>query len=467
MSFGAAGLILLLVLGTQIFDWYWPATLFVLAFLIGCWRIRQQAPSDYALAQILDRKLGLADRLSTVVYFRRLASAAPASVDTVERQALQRLHPDEVTRATPLQRPRSAYISAALVLMAAGMVGVRYGVLRSLDLQKPLSPLDMGLTDQPPIQAKSQKSAIQERFEEQLKQLGLSMEDLDAPNTPALKPTETTVSAISTPEGEGTPDPNDKGQSSPGAKGANESEEEGTESGEAGENAKGNGAKGDEGAPGAKEGQGQTPPPGAKPANNASQDSGLMNKMRDALSNLMNKLKTPGQSEPQTAMNQTQSQGKGQQTTSQNGKQGQGKAPGEGQQSSDQQAKGEGESGDQTAGNQSRPGDKSSDQPGNQDAKSGVGKQDGAKDIKAAEQLAAMGKISEIFGKRAAQINGEMTVEVPSGKQTLKTAYSDKKALHADLGGEANRDEIPLIYQGYVQRYFEEIRKQASKGKAR
>ena len=60
---------------------------------------------------------------------------------------------------------------------------------------------------------------------------------------------------------------------------------------------------------------------------------------------------------------------------------------------------------------------------------------------------------------------GEMTVEVPSGKQQLKTAYSQKKALHADAGSDANRDEIPLIYQPYVQRYFEEVRKVQGKTK--
>ena len=76
-----------------------------------------------------------------------------------------------------------------------------------------------------------------------------------------------------------------------------------------------------------------------------------------------------------------------------------------------------------------------------------------------------MGKISELLGKRAAQVTGEMTVEVPSGKQQLKTAYSQNKAVHADAGSDANRDEIPLIYQLYVQRYFEEVRKVQGKTK--
>jgi hypothetical protein len=74
-----------------------------------------------------------------------------------------------------------------------------------------------------------------------------------------------------------------------------------------------------------------------------------------------------------------------------------------------------------------------------------------------------MGKISEILGKRAQQLTGEITVEVSSGKQNLKTAWTERKALHADTGGEVNRDEIPLAYQSYIQRYFEEIRKTTPK----
>ncbi|HYZ86092.1 MAG TPA: hypothetical protein VE621_16905, partial [Bryobacteraceae bacterium] len=108
---------------------------------------------------------------------------------------------------------------------------------------------------------------------------------------------------------------------------------------------------------------------------------------------------------------------------------------------------------------QSKPGDKGSDRPGQEDAKSGVGKQDGAKDVREAEQLAAMGKISELIGKRSAQLTGEMTVEVSSGNQQLRTNYTQRSADHSDLGAEAARNEIPLMYQPYVQRYFEEVRK--------
>jgi hypothetical protein len=97
------------------------------------------------------------------------------------------------------------------------------------------------------------------------------------------------------------------------------------------------------------------------------------------------------------------------------------------------------------------------------DAHSGIGRQDGDKSVKEAEQLAAMGKLAEIIGKRSASLTGDMTVETPSGKQQLKTDYSGKVGHHADTGGEINRDEIPLADQQYVREYMELVRKQSKR----
>jgi hypothetical protein len=72
---------------------------------------------------------------------------------------------------------------------------------------------------------------------------------------------------------------------------------------------------------------------------------------------------------------------------------------------------------------------------------------------------AAMGKISELLGKRAQNVTGEVMVEVGSGKQQLKTPLAQRNATHNEAGGEIHRDEVPLMYQQFVQQYFEEIRK--------
>ena len=71
-----------------------------------------------------------------------------------------------------------------------------------------------------------------------------------------------------------------------------------------------------------------------------------------------------------------------------------------------------------------------------------------------------MGKLAEIIGKRSASVTGDMVVENPSGKQGLKTGYSRHLGQHADLGGEINRDEIPLMYQQYVREYMQQIHNQ-------
>jgi hypothetical protein len=81
--------------------------------------------------------------------------------------------------------------------------------------------------------------------------------------------------------------------------------------------------------------------------------------------------------------------------------------------------------------------------------------------LKDAEQLQTMGKLAEIIGKRSASVTGDMTVETPSGKQELKTAYSQRLGRHSDLGGEINRDEIPLEYQQYIREYMEQVHKQS------
>lgn len=92
-----------------------------------------------------------------------------------------------------------------------------------------------------------------------------------------------------------------------------------------------------------------------------------------------------------------------------------------------------------------------------------MGKADGDKAIRDAEQQQAMGKISELFGKRAQNITGEVMVEVSGGKQQLRTQYSKSSAAHAEGGGEIHRDEVPLHQQHYVQQYFEEVRKAGTK----
>lgn len=183
-----------------------------------------------------------------------------------------------------------------------------------------------------------------------------------------------------------------------------------------------------------------------------------MDKLKDFAQNLMSKVKPPPGGQ-QASGEQKSKQGKGQQSDGkQPSKDGQ-KQPG--QPGGDPQ---EGQPGDQAESSQDPEGKgtgkndskQASKQPG-----SGVGSQDGEKRIKQAEQLAAMGKISEIIGKRSATVTGEATVEVKSTSQQIRTPYAQRDVQHSQGGAEINRDEVPIALESFVEHYFEQVRKQA------
>ena len=73
--------------------------------------------------------------------------------------------------------------------------------------------------------------------------------------------------------------------------------------------------------------------------------------------------------------------------------------------------------------------------------------------------LEAMGKLSELLGQRASEVTGQVMIEVGNTKQQLRTAFTQQQAGHSEAGSEIHRDEVPLMYQQFVERYFEEVRK--------
>jgi len=458
---------LLLILGTQILNWYWPVLLAVVAGGIGLWRARKGMPSIYRIAQMVDARLGLHDALSTAYHF--VTAAKDNDTIAFQRGAAADLALGaDVQAAIPVKAPRSAWVAIGLTAIVAGMFGVRYGVTHSLSLEKPITPMEFSFFrgDDTKKQAYNKKSLVQEKLEEQLKQLGIPLDQMESPLAQADQANTKTTETLATPEGKDALQGNEDGQSV-GNKPA-----EGPEQGDPNDKSEGatsgkNSETGsEEGAAGSPEQSGQQGKPqdsaqNGKTGNNPN-DSSLSSKLRDALANLMSKLKSPSKASDNGQQSQSkEGNGQGQKGSQQaaNQKGMQGKSQGEGQGDQNQQGDEKGEAGDQGQSGQSKSGDKGAEQAANQDSKSGVGKQDGDKNLRDAEQLAAMGRISELLGRRSQQVTGEMTVEVPSGKQQLKTAYSVKKSAHTDAGGEANRDEVPLIYQPYVQKYFEEVRK--------
>ncbi|MFL6417543.1 MAG: hypothetical protein ACJ74Y_17955, partial [Bryobacteraceae bacterium] len=134
-----AGLILLLVCGTNIFEWYWPALLLVGGLAAGILRLRQRALSDYRLAQHLDRKLALSDSLSTAQYFSD--HPVPGYEDAIRyqlKQAEDVARTVHVESAFPFQAQRIWAVASGLAVVSFGLLGLRYLVTNSLNLHPPL-----------------------------------------------------------------------------------------------------------------------------------------------------------------------------------------------------------------------------------------------------------------------------------------------------------------------------------------
>ncbi|MFN7920034.1 MAG: hypothetical protein U0Q16_08055 [Bryobacteraceae bacterium] len=458
-----AGAILLLLVGTQILDWYWLVVLFLAGAGISAWRTMSLLPSSYSVAQIIDRRLDLKDAISTAYHF--LTGEVKASSDLV---AAQRSFAENLAgsiqpaAAVPLQAPQYLLPATALLAVAAGMFGIRYGISGSIDLRKPIvqGVADFFIPGSDKTVAKNdraKKSPLDQALAIPVEQQDLIKPDLDKAPDGALN----TIDVPDTTQGEKESVQGHNKVKAPAEKAA----EEGQAGDEGNQDATGEQAKQGKGESPGNQGEQAQNKEGAKPGN-PPENASVMDKMKDAFANLMAKLKipnTPGQGKQQTNNKQQGAGQKGGQMqeggSGQKGEKGEGQPQGKGSPSDDPNADGQ-QGEQQSQSGEGRTNDKTAQGGNPNDPKSGMGKQDGSKDLKNAEQSAAMGKISEIFGKRAQNITGEVMVEVSSSKQQgLRTQYTQKDAAHREAGGEIHRDEIPQELQHYVQQYFETVRK--------
>jgi hypothetical protein len=474
-SLGLGGAILLLILGTQILNWYWPVLLFVGGLAAAAYRSRNKILSRYQVAQSIDQQLGFHDALSTAVFFSEHSDRAVSSREFIEHQkeaAEELARSADVQRGLPFFAPRTLYVNAALAAIVCSMFGVRYGINHSLDLRPSLVRIGFdGFLGQPRDVADAKRLRGQRPFIQDNREKGMAADPWQAKgDDPNAAPDAALDAAneqeVSSPNG--TPD------------GAAKSKATGTEQPPAGEDPLDSSDKGDNSQAGSDAGDSNSPQGNSQndkqesgmknsgQSGTAGENSSLSEKMRDALANLLAKLK-PNKNDGKQSSSQSQSGSQSSQQKSQsadsNSSQSQSKQQADGDASAQSQGDQQSQDGSQQSA-QGKSEGKSTDKPNSPDGKSGIGKQDGDKSAREAAELAAMGKISEIIGKRAANVSGEVMVEVASGKQQLKTQYSQRKAEHSEAGSEINRDEVPLAYQQYVQQYFEEIRKMpASKTK--
>ena len=450
---GLGALIVLLLIGTGILNGHWLVPIPVGMAAAGIFLARRSVPPPYLIAQLLDRRLHLADTLSTAVYFSCQGAAAGDVRDCQFAQAERLAAQVDVCRALPYRVPRGVYPLAILALVASGLFVLRYGLSRRIDLQPPLARILQQQLGFPPrtVLARNLLPQSEPRFSDSEE----FSADPDHGEPATASPNDPSEPQGAQPTPEAAKIPGNSSQKTAGGQQA------GSEPGQAEQTENGDNDRSDasprESA--RKSGGGERHSGGAESKND--QDSSLLSKMKDALQNLLSRMKPQSQnaaSQEQSQLNPGPRQpGRGRENGAKQPSRGSDNDP-QGESSAEQSA-GAKEAA-QSANKGSAKGDspQSGKQPG-----SGIGSQDGDKRIKEAEQLAAMGKISEIIGKRSATLTGQATVEVQSTVQQLLTPYATRNTRHVQDGAEIGRDEIPVALESYVEKYFEELRKQAKK----
>ncbi|MGH9660894.1 MAG: hypothetical protein ACRD96_20260, partial [Bryobacteraceae bacterium] len=448
----AAGGVSILIAGTQLLDPYWLAPLSVVGAGLALWRTSRRAPAGYRVAQLVDERLALNDALSTAFHFLDREDAVAA----MQRERAQRLAQGiQVSDAIPLRAPRSAWALAAMAMLVAGLFTLRFGLERRLDLRAPLTRVLADTFSAEPQRVAGKKKNARLPWDQPVSS-GMAVEEANAEERAKLdEASENALDLVDVPDVNNETGGVERKEGTPNGKGGgNEPGSEETEEGEAAET-------GSDAATGQRASEGDQPKSGKQSdgggketPGTSGENSSLAAKFKDAMANLMSRMKPPAATGARNANQKggpqadTQSASAAQKGTSAGKGESGGDAQGE---SKDGQpgAEAEGQNADGQASGAS------ADQQESNNPGSGMGKQDGLKDVKLAEQLAAMGKISEIIGKRSANVTGEVTVEVQNTKQQLKTPYSQSRATHGETSGEVNRDEVPAALQDYVQQYFE------------
>ena len=437
-----AAVILLLLLGTQILEWYWVALVAVVSLGVGIYRLRREIPSLYTLAQRIDRKLRLADTLSTAFFFTDNPDRGREGICQLQqRNAEATAREVDLRAAMPFQRSRFLLPAGGLALVALGLFAVRYMVTGSLDLQPNLVSVAMdNFFGTKTEQAKNLKADKKSKFDQK---------DVASPDNPTTEneqqPEDLLTGNDSQDPTQGPDNSKSTADAPPDKKEKPDDTKDGDEKGD-GKDSSSDSKQGND----AKDKNGDSNSKDSKPG---TQSQSMMDKLKDAVQNIMDSMK----SSEDNQNSQNQNKGKQQQKSGD-----QQKGQKSDQSKNDQEAQANADQQNQEGAQQqsdAKSAQKSADKSSQQDAKNGAGSQDGDKLRRQAEELQAMGKISQILGQRSAQITGEVTVEVGNTKQQLKTPWASSQAVHHDVGGEVPRDEVPLIYQEFVRQYFEEIHK--------
>ena len=439
---------LLVAAGGPALSWVWPVAGVAGVVLFTLWRSRRRLPGSYQLLQRADAALDSHDALSTAWYFsqEKPEQARGPIVALQRRMAEELVRSAEPARVAPHRLPRSVYAAGVAAVIAGSLFAWRYGTERTLDLQPPVVRAAVGVfrpTEEmihaweeangeaaEPDSARQQSRSGSER--ERAYSRGRSAELDELASADGETWDQARLSDGEAAELMDGADPVETASASP----LDQAEADGS------------------GRPPAPDEDFSLPEP----------ENDLLRKMQDAFAKLLNKLDLEA---PKVAGRRMLAQRRSAADSSRRdgpqkrGAPSDGSLDGEG--SPAKRPGGEANRGSQmltSAQAEGKP--EPGGQPGQRGPQNAAGRRNGAKDVKAAEQFEAMGKLAEILGRRARNLKGDIMVEVSSGPQRLETPYTETDAVHRDAAAEVHRDEIPLELQPFVERYFQEVHRQAA-----
>jgi hypothetical protein len=437
----------LLLLGTGVVAWYVPPLVFALALAVSLWSLRGRLPREYGTAQALDSALHTSDLLSSAWHASTASTRSRFAPLLFERAEAAARQADPA--AAPVWRwPRSSRWTGAMALVAFALFGLRYGVLHTLDLSASVVNVMFDtFTGQSVAEAK--KTARPGAKLPQPMQIGLNTPgDVLEANPPedVLKNYEV---AGQTNSGSSRNVSNPTQQSQQREPGEPSSPEEESNNVNLPEGAQGMSS----GANQQKSNDVKNPP--RPDARQQKKDPSLLDKMRDALASMMDKLKLDSNAAESQSAAAQEAQRQNAQRQSDKGS----PSPGKPQQGDPQSQQSQEQADSSQSGQKSQ--SDSPSQNANDQQHSGIGRQNGSKNTELAKDAEAMGKLSELIGKRSMNLQGEMMVEVENTRNPqLRTPYLNRSATHGEAGGDLSRDEVPLRHQEFVRRYYEQVRKQ-------
>jgi hypothetical protein len=438
----AAVLILLLLLGTDILGWHWLIAMPAATLAAGLSIAIRRVPGFYLTAQLVDARLHLADTLSTALFYSSPEGARRSDPGMREHQHERALRASQSIRAAdavPFRTPRMLYAAAPLALVAGSLFILRYTWRDHLDLRQPIPAIAECLLRLPKVQL----SDLLERKEPPAKRAAAEPktgEDAAEGARAGDRSAQARPSDLS----EKAEQQKDRGATSSASNGTQAAPDSNHRQGSADRR------------------EGQSQQDGAnQEARQSDSSSSLISKVSDALRSMWSQLKPQSKSQAGGDMRQANL---GRDPNGRGGRLDQrrdgrpGKDPSAGQPGSAQGAQGRGQQPSSAMGDGKNNGDREKQEA------SSAGNEEGDKAAKKAGELAAMGKISVILGKRSENVTGNAAVQTVSGEQTLITPYTDARATHIHGGAEIDRDEVPVALQDYVQKYFAEVRSRTPKG---